>query len=69
MGPPMNDVIAAAPPQIDSTKIDGLNSDRVLSHLRLRLEGMGFRIERGRKADFEDDAQPVVVLAELTTDG
>lgn len=44
--------VARARDQIDSRKVGGLNSDRVLALLRPGLERRGFRLESGkRKAD------------------
>lgn len=44
------EVVASVQQQVDSTKVDGLNSDRVLERLRPGLEGMGFEVETGKKA-------------------
>lgn len=43
-------VVAAARPAIDSAQVTGVSSDGVLAHLRSGLEGIGFRIEAGRRA-------------------
>jgi hypothetical protein len=37
-------------PAIDSAKVSGLSSDKVLAHLRPGLEALGYRIEKGKKA-------------------
>jgi hypothetical protein len=43
-------VVAAARTEIDSAEVTGLTSDTVLAHLRPGLEGMGFRVEAGRRS-------------------
>jgi hypothetical protein len=43
-------VVAGSRPQIDSAQVDGLTSDSVLARLRPGLEGIGFRVEAGKKA-------------------
>lgn len=43
-------IVSTARPSIGSAKVPGLTSDIVLAHLRPGLEGIGFRIEAGKKA-------------------
>lgn len=43
-------VVQGARPQIESAHVDGLTSDSVLARLRPGLEGIGFRVEAGKKA-------------------
>jgi hypothetical protein len=43
-------VVADSRAAIDSAQVTGLTSDSVLAHLRTGLEGLGFRIETGKKA-------------------
>jgi hypothetical protein len=43
-------VVRTARKSIDSTKVKGLTSDAVLARLRPGLEGIGFRVETGKKA-------------------
>src|SRR4051794_34318700 len=43
-------VVAAAQPAIDSAHVTGLTSDSALAQLRTGLEGIGFRIEAGKRA-------------------
>ena len=52
-------VVSAVRSEIDSMKVDGLTSDRVLAHLRPGLEDMGFVVERGKRAD-EKVRRPVL---------
>lgn len=52
-------VVASQRERIDSTEVDGLNSDGVLGHLRPGLETLGFEVERGKKAN-EKVRRPVL---------
>ena len=52
-------VVTEAQTAVDSLAVDGLNSDRVLEHLRPGLEGLGFEVERGKKAS-EKVRRPVL---------
>ena len=45
------EVIANARANIDSTVVDGLTSDKVLSHVRPGLESLGYEVEDGKRAD------------------
>src|SRR5205823_4814983 len=40
--------IAASQPQIDSSKVEGMTSDKVLRHLRPALEALGYEVESGK---------------------
>src|SRR5918995_3671793 len=42
------EVVAAARPLIDSASVDGLTSDKVLSHLRPGLLKLGYEVEGGK---------------------
>ncbi|MCH7845843.1 MAG: hypothetical protein IH850_08430 [Acidobacteria bacterium] len=46
-----------------SLTVDGLNSDRVLRHLRSGLEATGFEVERSKKTD--DNVRRPVLSGEL----
>lgn len=43
-------VVAEAQEEVDSARMPGLTSDRVLEHLRPGLEACGFRVEAGKRA-------------------
>jgi hypothetical protein len=43
-------IVAASQPEIDSAKVAGLTSDKVLAMLRPGLEGIGYRVEAGKSA-------------------
>jgi hypothetical protein len=43
-------VVSAARPEIDSTQVQGVTSDKALAVLRPGLEAIGFRVETGKKA-------------------
>jgi hypothetical protein len=48
-------IVSTARTSIDTAKVPGLTSDAVLARLRPGLEGIGFRIEAGKKAADADD--------------
>src|SRR4051812_48272946 len=43
-------VVTTAQAHIDSTKVKGLTSDKVLAFLEPGLSGVGWRVEKGKKA-------------------
>lgn len=45
------EVVDQVRPAIDSAKVSGLGSDKVLAHLRPGLEALGYRVERGKKTN------------------
>jgi hypothetical protein len=58
-------VVASVQERIDSAKVDGLTSDRVLGHLRPGLEGLGYVVESG-KSRTAKIRRPVLFGAEGT---
>lgn len=53
------EVVRARREQTDSAKVEGLTSDRVLSHLRVGLETLGYRVETGKR---KEERIPLPVL-------